>query len=42
MSHDIDDLLNLIKQLEERIIQLELARDSPILVTDDSYYWEHG
>ncbi len=42
MTHDIEDLLNLIKELEERILQLELARDKLPLVADDSYYWEHG
>jgi len=43
MTHDIDDLLEIIRALEERIIQLELARESVVpLVTDDSYYWEHG
>ncbi len=47
MSHDIDDLLEIIKQLEERIINLEVSlinlRAMPNYeVSDDSYYWEHG
>ena len=48
MSHDIDDLLNLIKELEERIIKLErFARkviDEKIqqINHEDSWYWEHG
>lgn len=43
MTHDIDDLLEMIRALEERVIQLELTREFVVpLVTDDSYYWEHG
>ncbi len=42
MSHDIEDLLELIKQLEVRIIELEKKRR---LVMNDSYddawYWDH-
>ncbi len=43
MTHDIDDLLDLIKALEERILELE-ARVDPkkFPIPDDSYYWEHG
>jgi len=44
MTHDIQDLLNLIKELEERILSLELkvgnlagSRQIP----DDSWYWDH-
>lgn len=45
MTHDIDELLSLIKKLEERIIELE--KGVPILfncqqLSDDGYYWEHG
>ncbi len=43
MSHDLEDLLEIILQLEKRIIQLE--RNSPAgqtLLQDDSWYWEHG
>ncbi len=45
MSHDIDDLLDLIKQLEERIIALERAESKNLCqgpLPADSYYWEHG
>ncbi len=43
MSHDIDDLLELIKMLEERILKLE-QRDSiqRLVQHDDAWYWEHG
>lgn len=44
MTHDIEDLLDLIKKLEERIMVLELS--SPYRkVRDDEAgeeYWEHG
>ncbi len=51
MTHDIDDLLEMIKKLEERIIALERgggrlvagrssAPSSPLF--HDSWYWEHG
>ncbi len=47
MTHDLEDLLNLIKELEERIINLEVSlinlKAMPKYeVSDDSYYWEHG
>ncbi len=47
MSHDLDDLLFLIKQLEERIINLEVSlinlKATPNYeASDDSYYWNHG
>ena len=47
MTHDIEDLLNLIKELEERIIKLELLLlqcDSTKIINlpDDHWYWEHG
>ncbi len=48
MSHDIDDLLALIKMLEERIIQLECTTDLQMIWMarkDDvagEEYWEHG
>jgi len=46
MTHDIEDLLNLIKELEERIIKLESIpreeRTSRRAGIDDSYYWNHG
>ncbi len=45
MTHDIDDLLEIITQLEQRIMSLELkignlagSRQIP----DDAWYWEHG
>ena len=45
MSHDIDDLLELIKMLEERIIQLEsfmLQSAKRLVAIEDDWYWEHG
>lgn len=43
MSHDIDDLLDLIKKLELRIIELEKTKVSvTATVGDDSWYWNHG
>ncbi len=43
MSHDIEDLLELIKELEERIIKLESKDQAQRLVQhEDSWYWEHG
>ncbi len=50
MSHDLEDLLNLIKELEERIIKLEQyniikleAKNQLKLVNhEDAWYWEHG
>jgi hypothetical protein len=39
MTHDIDDLLELIKQLENRIIQLESRKR--LVMDDDSWYWDH-
>ena len=42
MTHDVEDLLDLIKKLEERIVALE-RRDSVVkIIPSDSYYWEHG
>lgn len=43
MTHDIDELLELIKKLEERIIQLELQVTKAYIAhhTDDGWYWEH-
>ncbi len=42
MTHDLEDLLELIKQLEKRIIQLEVEYSKKRLVmTDDSWYWDH-
>lgn len=47
MSHDIDDLLEIIKELEERIFLLERLNQQQGLIireinADDSWYWEHG
>ncbi len=42
MSHDLEDLLNLIKELEERIIKLEAKNQVKLVQHDDSWYWEHG
>ena len=44
MTHDIQDLLNLIKDLEERIINLEVRDREEYLRSrgdDDSWYWDH-
>ncbi len=40
MTHDIQDLLNLIKELEERILSLEL-KARIFSCPDDSWYWDH-
>ena len=42
MSHDIEDLLEVIRQLELRIIELEKNRR--LVMNDsscDSWYWDH-
>lgn len=42
MSHDIEDLLDIIKALELRIIQLELDLSTRVTVNaEDSWYWAH-
>ncbi len=47
MTHDIQDLLNLIKELEERILELETicsnnrAMNMIRGVHDDRWYWDH-
>lgn len=42
MNHDVQDLLDLIKKLEERILALERAESVVHILPSDSYYWEHG
>ena len=42
MSRDIQDLLDLIKKLEERILALERAESVVHILPSDHYYWEHG
>jgi len=53
MSHDIEDLLEMIRALEERIIELETAVSPSFAsrkssetaghdVLQDSWYWNHG
>ncbi len=42
MTHDLEDLLNLIKELEERIIKLEATHQQRLVQHDDAWYWEHG
>ncbi len=43
MTHDLEDLLELIRELEKRIIALERGNSTQRLVQDeDSWYWEHG
>lgn len=39
MTHDIDDLLEIITELEKRIIELERKRVR--VNCDDSWYWNH-
>lgn len=47
MTHDIQDLLNLIKELEERILELEtICSNNRVMnmirgVHDDRWYWDH-
>lgn len=41
MSHDLEDLLDLILELEKRINKLERLRDEKIN-QGDTWYWEHG
>ncbi len=44
MTHDIDDLLQIIKELEERIILLERLNFQQGLVireSNDDWYWDH-
>jgi ABC-type Zn uptake system ZnuABC Zn-binding protein ZnuA len=41
-THDLEDLLDLIKQLELRIIQLENeVTKKRLVMNDDSWYWDH-
>ncbi len=42
MSHDLEDLLELIKELEKRIIELEIKSLKIHIQSDDDWYWEHG
>ncbi len=43
MTHDIDDLLDIIRKLELRIIELEKNLGETLVIPpNDSYYWEHG
>lgn len=42
MTHDIEDLLALIKMLEERIIELEKVGSVVHILPSDNWYWEHG
>ena len=44
MSHDLEDLLDLIKELEMRINQLEHHQTLVLrkYENSDSYYWNHG
>ena len=44
MTHDIQDLLNLIKELEERIIKLEHNLQGQLTgdgSDPDGWYWDH-
>ncbi len=41
MTHDIQDLLNLIKELESRIIKLEVTARAAADVIHDAWYWDH-
>ncbi len=48
MTHDIDDLLDLIKMLEERIVDLErIIENNKAMrliqgIDNSDWYWEHG
>ncbi len=44
MTHDIDDLLEIIRSLEERILILESVhgQTQKLVRHEDSWYWEHG
>lgn len=43
MDHDIDDLLEIIRELEKRIIKLENQGKAERLVQhEDGWYWEYG
>ncbi len=46
MTHDIEDLLDLIKMLEERIIALEkfvsLMKSNKDWHHEGAWYWEYG
>ena len=37
-----EDLLEIIRQLELRIIALERAESVVRILPSDQYYWEHG
>lgn len=42
MTHDIDDLLQMIKQLELRIIELEKEHDGGVIhIAPDGWYFDH-
>ncbi len=42
MTHDVQDLLDLIKKLEERILALERKESVVHIVPTDNWYWENG
>ena len=42
MTQDLQDLLDLIMKLEERIIALERKESVVHILPSDHYYWEHG
>ncbi len=41
MTHDIQDLLNLIKELEKRIVELERASNLEVPLDMAHWYWDH-
>jgi len=43
MTHDIQDLLDLIKELEKRVIILELnsINSARHVQREDGWYWDH-
>jgi len=41
MTHDIQDLLNLIKELESRILVLEKCAVVTAVRDESSWYWDH-
>ena len=44
MSHDLEDLLEMIRFLEERIVVLErhIIVIGKNVNPEDTWYWEHG
>ena len=41
MTPDLEDLLEIISQLEKRIMQLELQMSKNNVRDEDAWYWDH-